>query len=647
MANKSLLVALGAAGWLAAGVAGAADCERIYIGTHQQGGAPSLFTATFNSRDGSFGAASAVASMDRPTWLVKDPARPLLYVVSEVGNDGATQGKVFSLRIVPGDGALAEVGSVSSGGGGPTHLALDARAGTLLVANYGTGQVAVLALDAAGKLSGPVSVVQDQGSGPTARQRGPHAHGVAIDPTDRYALVADLGADRVFIYRYEAATRQLAPSSELRLPAGTGPRHLVFGADGRFAYLLSEFTGELRVYGWDAGSSSLREVQTLSILSAGFSGKISAGEVIVSGDGGQVYVSNRSDNTVIAYQVQPGAGRLTELQRLPAGGEVPSHLALSPDGRWLLSSNEASSAVTVFQVAGDGRLSATARKLDVAKPVNVVFAGACSAAVAAARESAIQLERGDIKGTLTLPDGAAAGPVALLIADADATDRDSNAPGTTSHSLRQLARALAAQGIASVRYDKRGVGTSVGANGRPASASGSGTGTGVDVGADGAMGNGDGIVGGPGSGAGMAGGAGAGADLALQAADAAAWIELLKKDARFNKVVVIGHGEGALVGLLAANQVGAGGFVALAASGERTAAEFGKLKMHARIILGDADQQAGPDAARALEQARPGTPVAVIAGMNHALYLAQPGAADAQTVAPELVTALVSFLNKR
>jgi 6-phosphogluconolactonase len=580
----------------------AADCERIYIGTHAPGGAPSLFTAQFNGRDGSFGPASAVASIERPTWLVKDPARALLYTVSETGNDGATHGKVFSLRIAA-DGALAEVGAVASGGGGPTHLALDARAGTLLVANYGTGHVAALAVAAGGALAGPASVVQDQGSGPIARQRGPHAHGVTIDPSGRYALVPDLGADRVFVYRYDAATRQLAPAATpfVQLPPGSGPRHLVFSGDGRHAYLVAEFTGELLVYAWDAAAGRLQVVQTLSTLTAAYGGKISAGEIIVSGGGGQVYVSNRGDHTVIVYQVDKASGRLAEVQRVPAGGDQPWHLALSPDGRWLLASNEASNAVNAFRVADDGRLAVTAHKLDVVKPSSVVFAGACADVAASVQETAIQLGNG-IQGTLVLPLGGAPAPVALLVADAGKVDRDGNGPRAGNDSLRQLARALAAQGIASVRYDRRGVGASISVPGADQK------------------------------------------EAAQHAADAAQWIELLKKDSRFNKVVVIGHGGGTLVGLLAANVVGANGFVALAGGGELAAAEFGKLKMHARIIRGDADRQFGEELALQLERARPGTPMVVIAGMTHML---QASAGGDSTVAPELVTALAGFINKR
>lgn len=243
------------------------------------------------------------------------------------------------------------------------------------------------------------------------------------------------------------------------------------------------------------------------------------------------------------------------------------------------------------------------------KTIAAFTLGIACCAGAAASDSAIELGNGGlIKGTLELPDGAAPAPVVLLIAG------DADAAGAGNNSLRKLAHALAAQGIASVRYDARDTGHAAATARKP--------GTALDQHAD----------------------------------DAAAWIALLKQDSRFNKVVVVGYGDGMLPGLLAANKVGANGFVSLAGTGQRApaamqydpAAEFGKLKMHARIIQGGSDRQVSQDDARRLEQGRPGTPVVLIAGMDHALTLAQGEQAPADLpVAQELVAALAGFVGKR
>jgi 6-phosphogluconolactonase len=363
--------------------ASACGGERIYIGTHEQDGRPSIFTATFDDATGMLAFARPVATINRPTWLIKDPMRPVLYSVSETGNDGLSVGNVFSLRIDAGTGNLAELNHVPSGGGGPTHLTLDAGANTLFVANFGTGQAAALPIGEAGALSVPASVGNDYGTGPTRRQQGAHAHGVTIDPSRQFLLVPDLGADRVFVYRLGADGRQLAPAATpfLQLPPGSGPRHLVFSADGRMAYLLTELTGELRVYGWDARQGVLRPVQTLATVGADYQGPKSAGEIVVSADGQRVYVSSRGEDTIVAYSLNARSGQLTETQRTLSGGRQPWHLALSPSGRWLLASNESSNAVDVFRVdAATGRLTATTSSLNVTKPVAVVFAGVCAAA---------------------------------------------------------------------------------------------------------------------------------------------------------------------------------------------------------------------------------------------------------------------------
>jgi 6-phosphogluconolactonase len=358
----------------------ACDGERIYIGTHEQAGRPSIFASTFDEKTGILGAPRAASAIERPTWLLKDPLRPVLYSVSETGNDGLSIGNVFSLRMDAATGSLDEVNHVPSGGGGPTHLALDTQSNTLYVANFGTGQVAALATREGGELDPPTSIGNDYGTGPTPRQKRPHAHGVTIDPSRRFVLVPDLGADRVFIYRLGASGRKLAPAARpfLQLPSGSGPRHLAFSPDGRIAYLLTELTAELRVYGWDAKNGVLQPLQTLSTVGAAPQEKKSAGEIVVAGDGKRVYVSNRGEDSIVTYAVDARSSQLAEIQRIPSGGKQPWHLVLSPSGRWLLASNEASNSVNVFRVDGaTGRLAATANGLDVVKPVAVVFAGAC------------------------------------------------------------------------------------------------------------------------------------------------------------------------------------------------------------------------------------------------------------------------------
>jgi 6-phosphogluconolactonase len=358
----------------------------VYFGTHtplpanaraDAGRADSgIFAARFDMRTGQLTGLGSVAAVERPTWIVAHPALPVVYAVSELGNDGRTEGRVSSLRVDLTTGKLQELNSVGAGGGGPTHLALDGALQTLLVANYGTGQVTALPILADGGLAAAVSGRRDYGFGPSPRQMSPHAHAVALDPTGHFVLVADLGADRIFIYRFDAHSRQLTPADPAYevLPPGSGPRHLLFHRTGRFVIVNTELSAEIRCYRWDPRRGHLQLVQTLSTLAPEFHGPKSTGEIVVSRDGRFVYVSNRGADTIVAYSMNPHTGMLTEVQRIASQGKSPWSFALDPSDHWMLIANEVSGTVTVLQVdPASGQLTPTAEALPVPKPVSVTF----------------------------------------------------------------------------------------------------------------------------------------------------------------------------------------------------------------------------------------------------------------------------------
>jgi len=349
----------------------------VYVGTQGTEPGQGVFAARLDARTGRLTPLGLAVELQRPTWLAAHPALPVLYAVSEVGNDGKSQGSVHTLRADPATGRLTPTDSAPSGGGGPTHLALDTASKTMLVANYGTGQVAALPVLADATLGPPASVQANQGSGPNPRQKGPHAHGAVLDPSRRFVLVADLGADRVFVYRYDRAGHQLspAPTPFEALPPGTGPRHLAFHPNGRLAFLISELVPELRAYRWDARHGRLSLVQTLSLVGDPTKASVAKGaELAVSRDGRFVYTSVRGEDVLVVHAVEPRTGRLTEIQRLPAGGQAPWSFAIDPSGRWMLVANQGSGAVVVFaRDPVSGRLSATSESMAVTKPTSIAY----------------------------------------------------------------------------------------------------------------------------------------------------------------------------------------------------------------------------------------------------------------------------------
>ena len=268
-----------------------------------------------------------------------------------------------------------------SGGIGTTNLWFDRASNTILGVNYGGAQIFAMAVGRDGTLGEIASSVQVSGSGPGQRQISAHPHGVALDPSGRWVVVADLGADRLWIFPFDRATRQIgtdysANSRHVVLPPGTGPRHFAFHPNGRWLYLVEELTANVSTFAWDAKAGRLKVLQTLSTDDPAFTGTRSAAEVAVSRDGRFVYVSNRSDHALVVHAIDPKSGKLTQLQRIPSGGPLPWHFSLHSSGKWLIVANRDAEALAVFQVnPRSGLLRDSGKRMTVPKPVFAGFTG--------------------------------------------------------------------------------------------------------------------------------------------------------------------------------------------------------------------------------------------------------------------------------
>jgi 6-phosphogluconolactonase len=352
-------------------VAGAAAAELVYVGTQ----ASQVHALRFDPAAGKLAPLGPVAEGGAPTWLLAHPRLPVLYAVD---NAKDRDGKVTAYAIDRTTGALARIGETPAGGSGTTYLSFDAGATTLFAANFGSGSATSIAVHADGSLGAPVSTLRATGSGPHRRQAGAHAHAIVTDPSGRYVLVPDLGADRVFVYGFNQTTRALAPDDAAQprsfaAPPGSGPRHLAFA--GQYVYLLNELTAQIMALQWDAQGGRLAPVQTMELGSDGFAGVKSGSEIAASGDGRFVYAANRGEHALQVYRADAVTGRLALVQRIASGGEVPWGFALHPSGKWLLVANQRSGKVALFGVdPATGMLSATGQSADVPSPVGIAFA---------------------------------------------------------------------------------------------------------------------------------------------------------------------------------------------------------------------------------------------------------------------------------
>ncbi len=363
----------------AAPVASLVAAQRLYIGTNNAGLGMGIMTASWDAATGTIGQPVLAAEVGSPTFLAqfRQLGRPtLIYAVSEL--DGAAA-VVSAYTTVAGSPTLKLLNRVSTKGDSPTHLSVSPDGRTVLVANYGGGSVSSFHVNPDGSLSQAVSHLQFSGSGPyRGRQDAPHTHSAVTSPDGRFALINDLGLDRVFIFRLNASTSELVAATPPFWQArpGTGPRHLAWSPGGRFVYCSNELDSTVETLAWSEDPVSLRSVGSASTLPVGFAPKTAfVGEVVVSADGRNVYAGNRvADDTIAVFNVNRTSGLLTQAQLAPSGGQNSRHLALDQSGRWMIAAHQQSGDLTVLaRNLSTGQLSLTGRSVALSKPMCVLF----------------------------------------------------------------------------------------------------------------------------------------------------------------------------------------------------------------------------------------------------------------------------------
>jgi 6-phosphogluconolactonase len=264
------------------------------------------------------------------------------YLFAGVGFNG--QGGVEGFSVDAKTGKLTAINTQSSAGDEACFVTTDPTGKVALTVNYNAHTVAVLPIGDGGKLSPATCVITLQGSGPNkSRQPTAHAHSINCDPTGKFALVCDLGSDKVWIYKLDVAKGQLTANNppSVSLPPGSGPRHLTFAPNGKFVYELNEMGGTVAVFAWDGDKGTLTQVQLISGLPDGFSGTNRSAEVQLDSAGKFVYASFRDDtNFITTFSVDQSSGKLTLVGRQPTLGAIPRNFRIDPTGHFLIVANQ-------------------------------------------------------------------------------------------------------------------------------------------------------------------------------------------------------------------------------------------------------------------------------------------------------------------
>lgn len=342
----------------------------LYVGTYTSGKSEGIYVYRMDQTTGELKRVGSIKS-ENPSFLTVDRSKRFLYAVNE-----KPEGSVSAFRINRKTGELSFLNQQPSQGADPCHLSVDNRGKSVLVANYTSGSLAVLPIQRDGALREASDVEQHQGSGPREQQKGPHAHCIKLDPANRHAFAADLGIDKLMIYRFNALTRKLEPAQQPSafLHAGAGPRHFTLHPNGKYLYVINELDSSLTTFKYNAAQGTLTAFESVSALPRDFTGTSYCADVHVSQSGRFLYGSNRGHNSIVVFAVDPHSGRLSLVEHVSTEGKWPRNFTIDPTGSFLLVANQHTDNVVIFRIdAQTGRLSSTGQSEEIPTPVCLQF----------------------------------------------------------------------------------------------------------------------------------------------------------------------------------------------------------------------------------------------------------------------------------
>ena len=359
----------------------------IYVGTYTEpilfgtgkileGKGQGIYRYRLDRASGALEAAGVTTGVVNPSYLAFDPTRRFLYAVNELKTwEGKPTGTVSAFAIDAASGALQFLNRQMTHGTDPCHVEVAGDGRHIYVANFMSGSVCVLPVEADGRLAPASDFIQHEGSSiDPNRQRGPHAHSVIFSPGERFAFVPDLGLDKLAAYVVDPLRGKLERHDHpwFKSTPGAGPRHLAFRPDGRYAYLINELASSLTALAYDGVNGCFSELQTLPTLPAGYQGASTCADVHVSPCGGFVYASNRGHDSIAIYRIAEDSGLLSLLGHVATQGKTPRNFAIDPDGEFLLAANQDSDTIVSFRIS-DGALKATGQVTTVPTPVCIRF----------------------------------------------------------------------------------------------------------------------------------------------------------------------------------------------------------------------------------------------------------------------------------
>lgn len=348
----------------------------VFIGTYTQkephvdGKAEGFYIYEMNLTSGELTHFATSPFLINPSYLAVSPEGKYVYAVNETG-----EGKISAYKVDKEKKQIELINSVSSQGNSPCYISFDKTGKFIMVANYGSGTVALYPVNNDGSLAEATFTGKHEGKGPTDRQTSPHAHMIRTGINNPFVYAVDLGTDEVITYKLDTKNKLLVKTQAYKSKPGAGPRHIDFHPNSKWAYVVNELNGTIEACNVDAKTGALTNFQAISTRPAGETRFAGCADIHISPSGKFLYATNRGEiNNIAMFSVDEKSGKLKAIGHQPVKGKTPRSFAIDPSGKFLLVANQDSDNMVVFEInASDGKLTDTGIEARVPTPVCVKF----------------------------------------------------------------------------------------------------------------------------------------------------------------------------------------------------------------------------------------------------------------------------------
>lgn len=342
---------------------------KTYVGTYTTGEGKGIYSFELDLSNGMLDNVKLEAEMGNPTYLCIDRENKYLYSAIKTGNSGG----VAAFSITPDTSELVNLNYSVSDENSPCHVSINNDADLLFSANYHQGLCKVHRISEDGSVLPEVSVTAHCGCGPNKeRQEKAHIHFSSLTPDEKYLCVIDLGLDQMVTYTVNNG--MLSRYKEFKLKPGSGPRHMDFHPNGKYAYIVTELSSEVAVFDYSSETGDFKELQYISALPLDYKGENLGSAIHISPDGRYLYASNRGHDSIAIFSIDSNSGKVSTVAYTSTEGNHPRDFNLDPTGSYLIAANKDTNNIVCFSVdKATGKLSKKLSEIFIPNPVCIKF----------------------------------------------------------------------------------------------------------------------------------------------------------------------------------------------------------------------------------------------------------------------------------